>query len=54
MWEPRAHIVDVIVTPSRVDRNRLDIDVHYAIKGTNDMRNLVYPFYTIPDDGSDY
>jgi uncharacterized protein len=26
----------------------------YVVKRTNDRRNLVFPFYTIPDDGSDY
>lgn len=54
MWEPRVNVVNVDVRPSPVERNRLDIDVIYQIKGTNDRRNLVHPFYTIPDDGSDY
>lgn len=48
-WEPRVEVVDVLVTPDRVARNRLDIEVVYQIKGTNDRRNLVHPFYTIPD-----
>jgi hypothetical protein len=30
------------------------IDIAYQIKAENDRRNLVFPFYTIPDDGSDY
>jgi hypothetical protein len=32
----------------------LYIDISYRIKHTNDRRNLVFPFYTIPEDGSDY
>lgn len=27
------------------------IDIRYRIRATNDERNLVYPFYTIPGDG---
>jgi phage baseplate assembly protein W len=53
-WEPRVDIKTVDVTVDPYERNRLYIDVNYAIKGTNDFRNLVFPFYTIPDDGSDY
>lgn len=53
-WEPRVDVIDVVVTPGGDERNRLDIEVIYRIKHTNDMRNLVHPFYTIPDDGSDY
>ena len=34
--------------------NRLQVEIVYAVKQTNDLRNLVFPFYTIPDDGSDY
>ncbi|MGZ4723737.1 MAG: GPW/gp25 family protein [Ilumatobacteraceae bacterium] len=53
-WEPRVDVVKVIATPD-VDRHELVfIDILYAVKGTNDRRNLVFPYYTIPDDGSDY
>ena len=53
-WEPRVDIdkVDVMVDPE--ERNKLYIDVTYQIKLENDKRNLVFPFYTIPQDGSDY
>jgi phage baseplate assembly protein W len=53
-WEPRIVVEAVDVTVDDYDRSRLYIDVSYTIKGTNDRRNLVFPFYTIPDDGSDY
>jgi phage baseplate assembly protein W len=53
-WEPRVDVLDVRVAPDPIERNRLDLDVVYQIKHTNDRRNLVFPFYTIPDDGSDY
>ena len=50
-WEPRVDVVDVIVRPDPDARNRLNIEVVYRIKHTNDERNLVFPFYTIPDEG---
>ena len=53
-WEPRCDIEKVTVTPDPEERNLLFIDIKYSVKATNDRRNLVFPFYTIPDDGSDY
>jgi phage baseplate assembly protein W len=53
-WEPRVIVESVNVTVDAWERNRLYIDVNYSVKGTNDRRNLVFPFYTIPADGSDY
>lgn len=53
-WEPRVQIEFVNVTIDPWDRNALLIDINYVIKGENDKRNLVFPFYSIPDDGSDY
>ncbi|HEY0638294.1 MAG TPA: GPW/gp25 family protein [Pseudonocardiaceae bacterium] len=53
-WEPRVDIEAVHVAPDPEDRSTLRIDIAYRTKGTNDRRNLVFPFYTIPEDGSDY
>jgi phage baseplate assembly protein W len=53
-WEPRVDIEYVNVTIDDGERNKMYIDVNYTIKDTNDKRNLVFPFYTIPEDGSDY
>jgi phage baseplate assembly protein W len=53
-WEPRIAVHSVNVMVDRDDRSRLYVDLDYVIKGTNDRRNLVFPFYTIPADGSDY
>jgi phage baseplate assembly protein W len=47
-WEPRIDIVDIQVKFDAVDEGTLYIDVQYAIRGTNDPRNLVFPFYVIP------
>jgi uncharacterized protein len=47
-WEPRATVADVLVMPESAEPGVLMIDILYTIKGTNDPRNLVFPFYTIP------
>ena len=53
-WEPRVDVQSVDVKPDPDERSLLFIDIAYSPKGTNDRRNLVFPFYTIPEDGSDY
>ena len=47
-WEPRVDLVDVVVRFDAVDRGVLYVDVEYAVRGTNNPRNLVFPFYVIP------
>jgi Bacteriophage baseplate protein W len=53
-WEPRVEIKNVRVTRDGAVGNKLLIDIEYQPLDTNDRRNLVFPFYTIPEDGSDY
>jgi hypothetical protein len=53
-WEPRADIELVNVFPAPEDHSLLYIDIQYRPKDNNDPRNLVFPFYTIPEDGSEY
>jgi hypothetical protein len=48
-WEPRIDVIDVIVTVDGMERSILYIDIHYQIRGSNDPRNLVFPFYVIPE-----
>ncbi|RKS70952.1 hypothetical protein BZB76_5432 [Actinomadura pelletieri DSM 43383] len=54
-WEPRIDVSDVRVSTSPDDGAVLFIDVTYEIRGTNNPRNLVFPFYVIPshDDPSE-
>jgi phage baseplate assembly protein W len=52
-WEPRADITDVTVSPDPAELGTLYIDIQYTVKSTNDMRNLVFPFYTIPERGDE-
>ena len=39
---------DVLVSFDGADAGMLYIDIRYRIRGTNDPRNLVFPFYVIP------
>ena len=47
-WEPRITLDGVDVSFDREDMAVVYIDVRYRINDTNDTRNLVFPFYTIP------
>lgn len=53
-WEPRVEVQDVHVSNDPGDQTILYIDVQYSLRGTNDKRNLVFPFYTIPDEPASY
>ena len=58
-WEPRIEVNDVAIAFDAVDDGVLYIDVRYTVRSTNDRRNLVFPFYTIPseedaEDGTSY
>jgi hypothetical protein len=46
-WEPRIEVDDVEVTVGD-DPGVLYIDVQYSVRGTNNPRSLVFPFYVIP------
>jgi uncharacterized protein len=52
-WEPRADVMDVLVAPDPDQPSTLYIDIQYQVKNTNDPRNLVFPFYTIPLQGDE-
>ncbi len=49
-WEARVDVLDVDVTTDQQQRNRLVIEVHYRVRATNTLHNLVYPFYL--DEGT--
>lgn len=49
-WEPRIDVVAVDITVDDTDRSLVYIDICYTRRGTNDPRNLVFPFYTIPEE----
>ena len=49
-WEPRAEVEEVVVRPDADDPARVIISVSFRERTTNDRRNLVYPFYVIPQE----
>ncbi|WP_037599823.1 GPW/gp25 family protein [Streptacidiphilus rugosus] len=53
-WEPRVDVNSVNVHPAKDDPTLLYIDIQYTMKATADARSLVFPFYTIPEEGCDY
>lgn len=50
-WEPRVELEDVVIEPDPRDMSRVMIRLKYRVRATNDRRNLVYPFYVIPQEG---
>ncbi len=52
-WEPRADVLEVRVDFDGSDEGTLHIQIGYRIRGTNDPRNLVFPFYVIPAHETD-
>ncbi len=52
-WEPRVEVADVDVYPDGDEPGLLYVDIHYTVKAGNDERNLVFPFYTIPENEGD-
>jgi phage baseplate assembly protein W len=49
-WEPRVVLEDVAVEPDPDVAARVSIRLSYRVRATNDRRNLVYPFYVIPQE----
>lgn len=52
-WEPRADIDNVSAVPDPVRDGLILIDIRYQVKDTMDWRNLVFPFYVIPEGRED-
>ena len=50
MWEPRIDVAGVDVEIDDDDRGVLYINIAYTIRGSNDVRNIVFPFYVIPSE----
>jgi phage baseplate assembly protein W len=51
-WEPRIDVLAVNFDVTRSAQGELVIDIGYRLRATNDVRNLVYPFYVIPAEES--
>ncbi|MGR4882458.1 GPW/gp25 family protein [Streptomyces sp. LARHCF249] len=51
-WEPRIAVDAVDVSLDGADDGVLYISVRYTVRGTNNPRSLVFPFYVIPSHDS--
>jgi phage baseplate assembly protein W len=49
-WEPRISVEEVDFDLSRMGDGQLLINIGYRLRATNNKRNLVYPFYVIPEE----
>jgi phage baseplate assembly protein W len=52
-WEPRIEVEDLQFDLGGVGDGRLLITIEYRIRATNHARNLVYPFYVIPEEDAE-
>ena len=48
-WEPRVDVTAVDVTYREGAQGVMYVDITYRERETNDRRNLVFPFYVIPE-----
>jgi len=44
-WEPRVEVLDIQATPDPEEGDKLLINLRYKVRQTNNVFNLVYPFY---------
>lgn len=44
-WEPRIMEVQVKISDEQIDKGLLHIYVSYVVRSTNNLYNMVYPFY---------
>lgn len=44
-WEPRIDVLDVDTIPDTRQPNLILVQVNYQVRTTNNIFNLVYPFY---------
>jgi phage baseplate assembly protein W len=54
-WEPRIDVMAVEAVPDAAGTSGdglVRIEINYRVRVTNDRRNLVYPFYVIPGEGT--
>jgi phage baseplate assembly protein W len=47
-WEPRVEVLSVGFDTAQAGEGMLAIEIGYRLLASNDVRNLVYPFYVIP------
>jgi|SRR5918996_5479111 phage baseplate assembly protein W len=49
-WEPRIDVMGLDFDLTSMGDGQLVITIEYRVRATNHQRNLVYPFYVIPEE----
>ncbi len=44
-WEPRIEVLNVDAGPDAQEGHTLNVNIEYRVRTTNNVFNLVYPFY---------
>ncbi len=44
-WEPRIEVLNVDAGPDAEEGHKLNVNIEYRVRRTNNVFNLVYPFY---------
>jgi phage baseplate assembly protein W len=44
-WEPRIEVLNVDADPDAEEGHKLNVSIEYRVRKTNNVFNLVYPFY---------
>jgi Bacteriophage baseplate protein W len=44
-WEPRVEIIQLDISTREADKGKLEIQLTYRVRETNNEFNLVFPFY---------
>jgi phage baseplate assembly protein W len=52
-WEPRIDVLGIDFDLDTIAEGGIAITIEYRLRATNDVRNLVYPFYVVPADESE-
>jgi len=47
-WEPRIDVESIEFDFDRANEGTVEIALGYRLRHTNEIRNLVYPFYVVP------
>lgn len=50
-WEPRIVDIDVQADGGTGDKSRVEINIRYTVRTTNNQFNMVYPFYMMEGEG---
>ncbi len=45
LWEPRITDVEVDIEEDNEYQNKYLVNIEYTVRSTNNLFNLVYPFY---------